>query len=253
MNGQDVVIEHGLPEHLRSQAVDLFEEAFGDKMGMAIRDRQKRKAFMRRAYLAEHVIVARRGDQLLGMAGLSSKGPPYAGGLLGTSWDPRPYRDLLGWLGATWAVWGLRLADHKPKEDEIYVDGIAVSPAARGLGIGTRLLSEVTAIARSRGKRYVRLDVIDTNPRAQALYERLGYRVTKVTPTRWMARWMGFDALISMERAVEWAWRSARPGDVVLLAPGGTSFDMYRDFEQRGERFRESVARLRGGSKSEAR
>jgi UDP-N-acetylmuramoylalanine--D-glutamate ligase len=53
----------------------------------------------------------------------------------------------------------------------------------------------------------------------------------------------------SMERAVEWAWRCARPGDVVLLAPGGTSFDMYRDFEQRGERFREIVARLRSGDR----
>lgn len=203
MNGHDVVIEHGLPEHLRTQAVDLFEEAFGDKMGMAVRDRQKRKAFMHRAYLAEHIIVARRSDQLLGMAGLSSKGPPYAGGLLGTSWDPRPYRDLLGWLGAAWAVWGLRLADHKPKDDEIYVDGIAVSPAARGLGIGTRLLSEVTAIARGSGKRYVRLDVIDTNPRAQALYERLGYRVTKVQSFRYKERWLGFGAMISMEQPVD--------------------------------------------------
>jgi UDP-N-acetylmuramoylalanine--D-glutamate ligase len=57
----------------------------------------------------------------------------------------------------------------------------------------------------------------------------------------------------SMDRAVEWAWRGAQPGDVVLLAPACASFDMYRDFEQRGERFRESVARLRGGTGPEAR
>jgi UDP-N-acetylmuramoylalanine--D-glutamate ligase len=56
----------------------------------------------------------------------------------------------------------------------------------------------------------------------------------------------------SMDQAVEWAWRGANPGDVVLLAPGCTSFDMYRDFEERGERFRESVARLRAGVGTEA-
>ena len=104
---------------------------------------------------------------------MSSKGAPYSGGLLGDSWDIRPHRDLLGWLGAMWAVWGTRMADHRPKADELYVDGIAVSPDARGLGIGTRLLHETAAIARTNGKEFVRLDVIDTTPRARALYERV--------------------------------------------------------------------------------
>ncbi|HJM75128.1 MAG TPA: UDP-N-acetylmuramoyl-L-alanine--D-glutamate ligase [Dehalococcoidia bacterium] len=44
--------------------------------------------------------------------------------------------------------------------------------------------------------------------------------------------------------AVEAAARLARSGDVVLFAPGGTSFDAYRSFEQRGEDFRSAVAGL---------
>ncbi len=47
-----------------------------------------------------------------------------------------------------------------------------------------------------------------------------------------------------LEEAVEVAAREARPGDVVLLAPGGTSFDAFRDFAERGERFRELVKAL---------
>jgi UDP-N-acetylmuramoylalanine--D-glutamate ligase len=38
-----------------------------------------------------------------------------------------------------------------------------------------------------------------------------------------------------LEEAVRTANRVARAGDVVLLSPGGTSFDAYRDFEERGE------------------
>ena len=53
-----------------------------------------------------------------------------------------------------------------------------------------------------QGKRFVRLDVIDRNPRAQALYERLGYRVTKVQSFRYKERWVGFGAMISMELRV---------------------------------------------------
>jgi UDP-N-acetylmuramoylalanine--D-glutamate ligase len=36
----------------------------------------------------------------------------------------------------------------------------------------------------------------------------------------------------------------ARPGDVVLLSPGGTSFDAFADFAQRGEVFRQLVQEL---------
>ena len=48
----------------------------------------------------------------------------------------------------------------------------------------------------------------------------------------------------SMDDAVRLAYGAAEPGDVVLLAPGCTSFDMFKDFEARGERFRECVAAL---------
>lgn len=47
-----------------------------------------------------------------------------------------------------------------------------------------------------------------------------------------------------LEAAVEAAALLARPGDVVLLSPGGTSFDAYRDFAERGDHFRALVQQL---------
>ena len=47
-----------------------------------------------------------------------------------------------------------------------------------------------------------------------------------------------------LEEAVSAAARLTRPGDVVLLSPGGTSFDQFRDFEARGEAFRKWVSEL---------
>lgn len=41
----------------------------------------------------------------------------------------------------------------------------------------------------------------------------------------------------SFEEVVARAAREARPGDVVLLAPACASFDMFRDYEHRGETF----------------
>lgn len=41
----------------------------------------------------------------------------------------------------------------------------------------------------------------------------------------------------TLEEAVAKAADIAQPGDVVLLSPGGTSFDAFKDFEERGLRF----------------
>lgn len=48
----------------------------------------------------------------------------------------------------------------------------------------------------------------------------------------------------TLARAVDLAAELAQPGDVVLLSPGGTSFDAYRDFVARGDHFRELVRNL---------
>ena len=46
-----------------------------------------------------------------------------------------------------------------------------------------------------------------------------------------------------LEGAVDAAARSASPGDVVLLSPACASFDQFRDYEERGDRFRALVPR----------
>jgi len=47
-----------------------------------------------------------------------------------------------------------------------------------------------------------------------------------------------------LEEAVQAAAHVTEPGEVVLLSPGGTSFDQFRDFEERGEAFRKWVSDL---------
>jgi len=48
----------------------------------------------------------------------------------------------------------------------------------------------------------------------------------------------------SMASAVSLAFQNSEAGDVILLSPGCTSFDMFDNFEQRGDTFREEVMRL---------
>jgi UDP-N-acetylmuramoylalanine--D-glutamate ligase len=48
----------------------------------------------------------------------------------------------------------------------------------------------------------------------------------------------------NLEEAVHVAAQVVSDGDVVLLSPGGTSFDEFRDFEERGECFKHLVMKL---------
>ena len=52
------------------------------------------------------------------------------------------------------------------------------------------------------------------------------------------------EVVTGLDAAVAAAAGRAEPGDVVLLSPGGTSFDEFPDFAARGDRFRDLVQRL---------
>jgi UDP-N-acetylmuramoylalanine--D-glutamate ligase len=51
----------------------------------------------------------------------------------------------------------------------------------------------------------------------------------------------------ALEDAVRRAHRLAQPGDAVIMAPACSSFDLFRDYEHRGDTFREAVAALKRG------
>jgi UDP-N-acetylmuramoylalanine--D-glutamate ligase len=48
----------------------------------------------------------------------------------------------------------------------------------------------------------------------------------------------------SMREAVRFGFSKAAPGDIILLAPACTSFDMFQNFEQRGRVFKQEVLSL---------
>lgn len=48
----------------------------------------------------------------------------------------------------------------------------------------------------------------------------------------------------TFEEAVYLAYQKSRSGDVVLLSPGCSSYDMFKDFEERGETFKKIVGRF---------
>ncbi len=84
---------------------------------------------------------------------------------------------MFGWFYGTWkAVITDMLFTRKPSSTDVFLmDGIAVDSNYRGLGVGSKLFDALISYGQSTGYKYIQLDVIDENPRAKALYERLGF------------------------------------------------------------------------------
>ncbi len=66
---------------------------------------------------------------------------------------------------------GMLAVEYRPTE--VYLGRIEIDPAYQGRGIGGQIVTSLLGEARQRGQDLV-LDVLTVNPRARALYERLG-------------------------------------------------------------------------------
>ena len=192
-----IQIHHGLPDRLRSDAARLYWQAFGGKLGRVLGPDPLAYALLARVMRGDHAIVALSEDgALLGLVGFKSPAGAFAGGEFGD------LRAVYGTVGALWRAGLLWLLERDLDNDRFLMDGICVADTARGQGVGTALLDAICAEGRARGYPSVRLDVIDANPRARALYERQGFvatRTSKIGALRWV---FGFSAATTMVRAL---------------------------------------------------
>ncbi|MBD8891496.1 GNAT family N-acetyltransferase [Roseibium litorale] len=188
-------IRNGFPEAERQRAADLFWKAFSGKLGKILSPEQKALALLRDLLDPAYAICAIGADgRLLGLAGFkTSEGGLTAGGL-------KHLAGIYGWPGALWRGLLLDLLERPVEKGVFLMDGIFVAAEARGQGVGTALLKAVEAEARARGQARVRLDVIDTNPRARALYERAGFEAAGVEETGIFSGLFGFSSATRMEK-----------------------------------------------------
>jgi ribosomal protein S18 acetylase RimI-like enzyme len=94
----------------------------------------------------------------------------------------------------------LELADG---HERAYLYSFRIQPDFQSCGLGTRMVHVVEEDLQERGFKILTLNVAKDNPRAQALYERLGYIVVDQEPGVWSYT----DHLGRRRRQVEPAWR----------------------------------------------
>lgn len=193
-----LTIETGFTEDERARAATLYWQAFGAKLGRVLGPQDRALSFLQPILNPEFALVARDdAGQILGMAGFkTADGGLVDGGL-------RDLARAYGPLGALWRGVLLLALERKAEPGVFQMDGIFVAAEARGQGVGGQLLDAVLAAAAQEGCRVVRLDVIDINPRAQALYERKGFVGAGLRYTGPLRHVFGFRSALRMECTVK--------------------------------------------------
>ncbi len=190
-------IELGIPDNQIEVACKLYWAAFGAKLGKVMGPARKGLDFVERVIRPDHAITALDEEgRLLGVAGFKT----YEGALVGGT-----FRDLWAVYGvsALWRAAALQLLERDIENKRFLMDGIFVSDDARGRGVGTALLHALFDEARRRGYVEIRLDVIDTNPRAKALYEREGFQSIDTSELGPLKHLFGFSSATTMVRQLK--------------------------------------------------
>lgn len=191
---QEINISRGFPEELRSQAASLFDTAFGPKLSVAIPNPELRLRVIHDSLDPSYAFVATFEGRIIGIAGFKTPA-----GALTSGMSPRLLRAKLGGWSSLRAVTVLALFQRALRPNQLLMDGLCVSPAARGSGTGTKLLNRIKHFAAEEGYRTVRLDVIDTNHAARRLYERQGFVATSTSRFGYLRWLLGFSAATTLE------------------------------------------------------
>ncbi|MBL1110352.1 GNAT family N-acetyltransferase [Streptomyces sp. 5-8] len=191
-----LVVRRGVPGGSEGRVAALYWEAFGRKLAPALDPPDKGRAFIASHLQHDRGVVALHGGQVVAVAGYRLDGRALTGGGV---------KDVLSAYGPVRGLPRLALLalfERTPAPGELVMDGIAVDAAHRGRGIGSLLLCQIAAIAAESGCHRVRLEVIDVNPRARALYERHGFTSVHTEQTPYLRRLLGFGAVTTMHRPV---------------------------------------------------
>lgn len=189
------VLVHGLPAGCRRAAARLYWQAFGGKLGAVMGPEDRALAYLERVIREDHALAVLDDDgALLGLAGFKTPRGAFADGGMAD------LAAVYGRWGALWRGACLRLMQCDVDNARFLIDGLCVERALRGRGIGTALIGALCDEARARGYAQVRLDVIDTNWRARALYERLGFAAVRSAPLGPLRLLFGFSRAVTMVR-----------------------------------------------------
>ena len=168
-----IQIHLGVPQPQRTTVARIFYESFQDKFVRVFGGPGQANQFIARVIREDRILVAFIDGQAVGFAGLH-----YHGKNLLECQLAEIVR-IYGMTAIRVMMYFLITLFNEPNPHQPHLEVLAVREKYRNQGIGTKLLRSTIAFVQQQGFSQISLDVVDTNPKAKKLYERMGFQKAK--------------------------------------------------------------------------
>lgn len=192
-----IEIQLGMPEEMRHPAAVICYEGFRRQMESLGVSEAKGIALLERSLDAELALIALHQNRLVGFVGLQYENRPFF------QFQRSHFIQELGWLRGLLIFLLFNLSATVIQPTEMFINVIVVDASMRGQGIGTSLINAVFEIARQNQFQAVVLDVVDTNPDARRLYERMGFMPIEVRKYAYLRHLIGSSAVTTMSKRID--------------------------------------------------
>ncbi len=188
-----VKLQWGVPEALRLSVASLIYDSFEKQFQYTIGPRQKGISFIADSLQSEFGLVAFQENDFVGIGGAQTdKGELIQ--IRFSRWIRTYHIRAMRSFFIGFPFW------YERRESGVLtLTTLSVKEDARGQGIGSQIVKEFIRYGSVNGFHTLKLEVVNSNTRAKALYDRLGFTTQKYTsiPRPW-SFFLGFTGIYEM-------------------------------------------------------
>jgi len=185
----DVTIKKEVNDQQLSQALEIYYEAFKRKIKPLIKSKEIACNIYKKSINKNRIIYALVKDEVVGFVGLQ---------YCGKNFMEIKYKTLREYMNPVKSFFVFLIYKKvllpKIKANEMRIDSLAVKSKYRSKGIGSKLINEVFLLSRNLGLSEIILEVVNTNPKAKKLYEKIGFVEKKHVRYFFITRKAGFTS-----------------------------------------------------------
>ena len=189
-------------EEQKIEIVNLFFENFSkifQNLKLFSKDNKKLLEYLGKNLNYENVICIINEDEIIGVLGFKVINKSFI------NYKRSNFIEVFGHFGGNYRYLSnmfIGFFESVPKKDEIVIEMVAVNSKFRSMGIGTLLINQILDIGKKEKKSKILLEVVNTNPRAKFLYEKLGFQVKKKTYFGFLTYNSGFSSVEYMFKEI---------------------------------------------------
>lgn len=188
-----VKLQWGVPEALRLTVATLIYDSFENQFQYTLGPRYKGVSFIADSLQSEYGLIAFQENEFVGIGGAKTE----KGELIQIRFSRWLYTYHIRTLRSFFI--GFPFLYERHESGVLTLASLSVKKAARGQGIGTQIIKEFIHYGSVNGFHTLKLEVVNSNPKAKMLYDRLGFTTRRYTsiPRPW-SFFLGFTGVYEM-------------------------------------------------------